>query len=228
MKIVKIIRLIFIVILIMILPFYSVYGKTYQPELSGNYDVGNRVYSEPSGEDDLLEGEILDRYRYQRLWLKYKQSLSSTDYYYFKVQNYEKKYVNRTWLNNISFDLWGNYTYRLNDQLRNKWLINLRDNNYYLKTDNTYRQYRIKYQFDYKLNQDHDYTFSIQRQWQDYIYHQDKDNIYDRVSLGWNYRVNNNLQINTGLDLTREIFEGCSASSNKNGQSLDLGFKWKL
>ncbi|MDI3547037.1 MAG: hypothetical protein PWR10_689 [Halanaerobiales bacterium] len=204
----------------------SVLAKDYRPELSGDFEIGDRIYSDPLNEDD---GEdILDRYWYKRFWLKYKQKLSSSDYYYLKVQYYKKDYQEETIYNNTSIDLWGNYTYQLTKRLKNRWLLNLRHKDYSNNSDNTYRMARLGYQLDYKYNQRHDYTVYLQRQWENYLNDSSKDNLYDRISLGWDFEVTENFELNTSLQLDREVFNESSASSNKTGKKFGVGFKWQL
>lgn len=198
----------------------------YPPELSGNFETGDRLYTDLEEGDE--EEEIIDKYWYRRYWLRYRQKLSTTDYYYFKGQYYEKNYIEKKNYDNISLDFWANYTHQLNDSLRNLCLLTLRDKDYFNNNSNSYQLARLKYQLDYKYNEEHDYTFYLQRQWQDYINDDSKDNIYDRLSLSWDYDVNDNFKLNTNLQFDREEYLNISDSSNKYGKKFSVGFKWEL
>lgn len=218
----------------MVLFFFLVIGQIsghilaadYPPELSGNLEVGDRLYTD--FEEDAEEEEIIDKYWYRRSWLRYRQKLSPTDYYYVKGQYYKKNYIEESSYDNTSLDFWANYTHQLDDSLRNQYLLTLRDKDYFNKTSKSYQLARLKYQLDYEYNDRHDYTIYLQRQWQDYINQSSNDNIYDRLSLSWDYEVNEDFELNTNLQFNREKYLNISESSNKYGQKLSVGFKWKL
>lgn len=205
-------------------------AKEYRPVLSGNFKMGDKRYDEvllEEDDDDLIE-EIVDRYNYEKFWLKYKQKLSTTDYYYFKGQYYKKGYDDRKNYNNTSFDLQGNYTYQLTDKLRNRWLLTLRDKEYQENDNSTYQMLRLNYQLDYKYNQKNKYSLLLQRQVEDYINDNSKDNIYDRVSVNWDYKIREDFTLNSRIQFNREVYKNLSECTNKYGREFGVGFSWEL
>lgn len=199
-------------------------AEGYRPELSGDLEIGDRLYTnilEPE------EEEILDQYYYKRYWLKYKQKLTPDDYYYFKVQYYKKQYEEKQDYDNITLNLWGNYTYSLSEKLKNRWKINVKDKDYKI-ADKSYRSFRLKYQFDYELNSRHDYTVYLQRQWENYSLTNINDNIQDKVSFNWDCDLSQRLSIDTTLQFKQQLYDYPSERSNKYGKEISVGFKYKL
>jgi hypothetical protein len=172
--------------------------------------------------------EILDRYFYKKIWLKYKQKLSTTEYYYIKGQYYKKEYEDKTTYSNISLDLWGNYTSQLNEKLRRRWKFNIKDKNYYSSQEKSYNAYRIKYQLDYDHNLKNDYGFYLQRQWNNYTNNNSKDSTRDKLALDWQYDINDSFKINTSYQFERQLYNYSSDSSNKYGKKISIGFKYEL
>ncbi|MFW5972203.1 MAG: hypothetical protein ACOCRL_01825 [Bacillota bacterium] len=201
----------------------NVYTQAYSPEISGDLEAGDRLYFDTDTEE-----ELLDKYYYQKLWLRYKQQLAVDEYYYLKGQVYLKEYDIKTTYNNKTLDLWGNYTKRLTDRIRNRWKINLKDKGYYLSEVKSYKSYRLNYQLDFDYDKNQRYSFYIQRQWNDYIKDDNKDYIRDRLSLNWRYKVNDSLQLNSSGQLEKQTFKKTAESSNKQGKKLSIGFKYKL
>jgi hypothetical protein len=200
----------------------------YRPELSGNFETGDRTYSELLEEAE----EVLDFYTYDRYWLKYKQKLSSSDYYFLKMQYYRKDYDEQLNYNNITLDIWANYTYKINSKLRNRWELSYKDKDYFINSLKSYYGLKIKYQFDYNYNEKHDYTIYLQRQWNDYINNNSNDNsndnTSDKLSINWNYKVNSDLDLTSTMQMDRQLYSNISDCSNKMGHKLSVGFKYKL
>ena len=197
----------------------------YRPVISGNYESGNRLYTDLYQEDN---EEMIDEYNYNLLWLKYKKKITSSEYYYFKIQYYKKKYLISDTYNNIGLDLWGNYTYQITDKLRSRWKGNIKDKNYYSKSEKSYQSYRLKYELDYDYNQKNDYNFYIQRQWNDFIQLDDKDYIRDKIKVEWEHEYTENIKIMTDFKYERQVYDISSDSSNKYGKQFSIGFKYKL
>ncbi len=208
----------------------------YRPELSGDLEIGDKYYSEilldefplEEEEDYISSEDFIDYYYYQKLWLRYKQQLTKDNYYYIKGQYYEKEYENQLTYNNYSIDFWGNYTYRLTEKTRNRWEINLRNKEYYKSLTNSYNLLRIRYQVDFKYNELQNYTIYYQRQWEDYITNPSKNNINDKISLSLDYKLTDSCNLNSTIQLDRELFGEDAASSNKYGKRFNIGFKVKL
>lgn len=68
----------------------------YKPLISGKFQQGERFYAieEPHGDD----------YYFREAWLKYKQKLSPSNYYYFKVRFYENDYQNEDQYDSTTYD----------------------------------------------------------------------------------------------------------------------------
>lgn len=235
---------VFLSILSFLILVLSIESFAYSPEISGNYEVGDRTYIDifkieaddeefdedewdPDLDTEIVE-EIIDQYRYDKLWLRYKQKLSTSDYYYIKGQYNSKEYQKKINYNNLSLDIWTNYTFRINEQLRNKVMIDLRNKDYQNKENNSYNQIRLKYQLDYKVDESNDFTLYLQRQWKDYPKNEGKDNLYDRISFSWDWDVKDNLTVNSKIQYDWTSFKPISNSSNKNSRKYNIGFKWKI
>ncbi len=202
-----------------------VVAGNYRPVLSGDLEIGDRLYTDILAED---REEILDQYYYRRYWLKYKQKLTPGDYYYVKLQYYRKEYKEQQNYDHIALNLWGNYTYSLNKRLKNRWKINIKDKDYNFNTEKSYHSLRLKYQLDYDFNSRHDYTVYLQRQWNNYIFRETNDNIRDSLSFNWDFNINERLDIDTTLQLEQQLYDYPSESSNKYGKKVSIGFKYEL
>ncbi|MFW6270892.1 MAG: hypothetical protein ACOC4G_12540 [Bacillota bacterium] len=199
-------------------------SQGYSPEITGNLETGDRFYTELVEEE---EEEILDFYQYSKVWLRYKQQLAPYEYYYIKTQYYKKDYQDKDNYNNITLDLWTNYTFYLKPEVRNRWNFDIKDKNYYLNQDKSYQAFKIKSQFDYKYNDLHNYTLYLQRQWNEYKKNKTKDNIKDRISFDWKYKINSSLELKTNISMDQQKYGILAESSNKYGKKMSLNFKYK-
>lgn len=83
----------------------------YKPEISGNFENGNKAYIdvfelEDEFSDDITEvEEEIDTYQYNKVWLRFKQKLNKSDYYYIKAQYNNREYQERINYNNIALYL---------------------------------------------------------------------------------------------------------------------------
>lgn len=197
----------------------------YNPVISGNFESGDRLYT-----DLFDEGteEMIDKYYYKRFWLKYKKKLSTAEYYYLKLQYYKKNYKKSDTYNNIGLDLWGNYTHLISDKLRGRWKINIKDKDYYTNQTKSYQAYRLKYELDYDYSDSQDYGIYIQRQWNDFLNLDTKDYFRDKINIEWDYDYSDKLEINTAFQYQRQIYNSFSESSNKYGKEISIGFKYEL
>lgn len=221
MKILFLLKILLIIFLFIIYPQLSM---GYSPEITGKLEKGDKSYTETSEE---MEEEILDTYNYDQIWLRYKQKLAPYEYYYFKAQYYQKNYLEKNNYNNITLDLWSNFTYYPGSNLRNRWNFDFKDKNYYLKEDNSYQAYKLKYQIDYEYNALHKYTVYLQRQWNNYKINTVKDNTQDRFSVNWNYKISSDFEVKTNLSLDRQKFDDYfTDSTNKYGRKVSLNFKY--
>ncbi|MEJ6950145.1 hypothetical protein [Natronospora cellulosivora (SeqCode)] len=221
------------IVLLLIMIIFSIPLVAYGIEISGNFERGERTDFDVEEIIDDYDNyteieELSDYFYYNRLWLRLRQQLSRSDYYFIRVQYNAREYQEKTNFDNITYDLWSNYTFRLNDSLRNRFNLDLRYKDYYNNYDNTYYQYRLVYQLDYKYNEFHDYTLYLQRRWKEFTERSDKNSVYDRVSLSWRWRATDSLTITSRINLDREEFEAESTSTNKYGRRFNLGFRWRL
>lgn len=218
--------LVFSLIFLLILSLSS-FAKAYQPEISGSMESGDRLYTEPGNwEDD----DPLDYYRYDKLWLKYKQKLAVGEYYYFKVQRQEKIYDQSQSYNSLNFETEANYTFYLTEKLRNRFKVLWRDKDYleaeYAKKD--YELTRLQYTLQYKLNPIHSYQLILQKQWTNYELDSDSDYQRDRVALKWGWKVNPDLKLDTKIQYDWQRNDNNSGRSDKDGRKIAVKFKYKL
>lgn len=218
--------LIFSLVFLFILSFSS-FAQAYQPEISGSMESGDRLYTDPG---DWEDDDPLDYYRYDKLWLKYKQKLAVGEYYYFKVQRQEKIYEQSQSYNSLNFETEGNYTFYLSEKLRNRFKVLWRDKDYleaeYAKKD--YELTRLQYTLQYKLNPVHSYELILQKQWTDYDLDSDSDYQRDRIALKWGWKVNPDLKVDTKIQYDWQRNDNNSARSDKDGRKIALKFKYKL
>lgn len=218
--------LVFSLIFLLILSLSS-FAKAYQPEISGSMESGDRVYTEPGNwEDD----DPLDYYRYDKLWLKYKQKLAVGEYYYFKVQRQEKIYDQSQSYNSLNFETEANYTFYLTEKLRNRFKVLWRDKDY-LEAEYATKDYeltRLQYTLQYKLNPIHSYQLILQKQWTNYELDSDSDYQRDRIALKWGWKVNPDLKLDTKIQYDWQRNDNNSGRSDKDGRKIAVKFKYKL
>ncbi len=220
-----------LVISIFFIATIQLFAGEYRPEISGDCEIGNKTYIdvfELQDEEIAEDEEVTDTYQYKKLWLRFKQKLNKSNYYYIKVQYNNKEYQEKINYNNTALDLWTNYTFQINEELDNKIMLDYRNKDYKNNDNNTYNQIRLKYQLDYQINDKNDCTLFLQRQWKDYPTGNEKDNVYDRITLSWDRDINDNLTINSKVQFDQTKFNPVSESTDKNGEKINIGFKWQL
>jgi len=215
---------VYICIPILVIFFTSICFADYSPVISGNFEVGDRLYTDFMEDNE----EIVDEYYYHKYWLKYKKKLSVSDYYYLKYQYYRKKYKFETNYNNIGYNLWGNYTWRINNKVRNKFKVSYKNKDYFDNVIKSYNSLRLQYLLEFNPDDKNDYEISIQRQWNNYFNTDINDNTEDKLCLNWTYEIDGDLEVNTGLQINHQLYSQYSERSNKYGHSFSLGFKYKL
>lgn len=205
----------------------SVLAKSYQPEISGSIENGDRIYTDPgSWEND----EPLDYYRYDKQWLKYKQKLAVGEYYYLKIKRQEKIYEQSQSYNSLNLETEGNYTFYLNEKVRNRFKVLLRDKDY-LERDYDYKDYqlaRLQYTLQYKRNDTHNYELILQKQWTEYELSPDSDYQRERIALKWGWQLSQNLKLDSKIQYDWQRNDNDSNRSDKDGRKISLNFKYKL
>jgi len=218
----------FFVLLFLVFFFSSpILAKAYQPEISGSFESGDRLYTDPGNWD---ADQPLDYYRYDKQWLKYKQKLAVGEYYYLKLQRQEKIYDQSQSYNNLNLETEANYTFYLTEKIRNRFKLLLRDKDY-LESDYTEKDYqlaRLQYTLQYEHNDFHDYELILQRQWTEYQYNSASDYNRDRVALKWDWQVRPDLELNTKVQYDWQRNNQNSNRSDKDGRKISLKFKYKL
>ncbi len=216
--------LVFIVIL---LSAPVVLAKDYQPEITGSFESGDRLYTDPgSWEND----DPLDYYRYDKQWLKYKQQLAVGEYYYLKLQRQERIYDQSQSYNSLNLETEGNYTFYLTEKLRNRFKLLLRDKDY-LERGYDYKDYqlaRIQYTLQYGYNDFHDYELILQKQWTEYELSPGSDYQRDRIALKWGWKLSSNLEVDTKIQYDWQRNDQDSSRSDKAGRKISFKFKYKL
>lgn len=186
----------------------KVLAKNYRPEISGSFESGDKLYTDPG---DLDEDDPLDYYRYDKQWLKYKQKLAVGEYYYLKIQRQQRIYENSIGYNNLNLETEGNYTFYLTERLRNRFKLLLRDKDYiesgYENKD--YRLARLQYTLQFDYNQVHSYQLN-------------------RIALKWDWELSADFEVDTKLQYDWQRNDSNSKISNKDGRKIAVSFKYKI
>lgn len=202
-------------------------AKEYRPEISGSFESGDRLYTDPG---EIEEDELVDYYRYDKQWLKYKQKLAVGEYYYLKVLRQEKIYDQSKNYNSLNLETEGNYTFYLTEKVRNRFKLLLRDKDYTIN-EYDYKDYqlaRLQYTLQYKQSKIHDYQLILQRQWTEYEKSSENDYKRDRIALKWGWKLSENLDLDTKIQYDWQRNDAKSAKSDKDGRKISLNFKYKL
>ncbi len=218
-----------IIILFSLLLSTQISAKDYQPEISGSFESGDRLFTDP-GLLNETEDEIVDYYRYNKQWLRYRQKLDAGEYYYLKLQRKKRVYDHSQAYDNLNLETVGNYTFYLTENLRNRFKLLLRDKDY-LISEYQYKDYqlaRLQYTLQYELNENHDYQLILQKQWTEYDSSPEKDYRLNRISLKWGWDVSDSLDLDTKLQYDQQLNDSSSGSTNKSGRKISLNFKYKL
>lgn len=215
------------IFLISLMAAPPVLAKVYRPEITGSIENGDKLYTDPG---DWENDEPLDYYRYNKQWLKYKQKLAVGEYYYLKLQRQEKIYDQSQSYNSLNWETEGNYTFYLNQKLRNRFKLLLRDKDY-LEDTYQYKDYqlaRLQYTLQYEYNEVHDYELIFQKQWTEYESRSDFDYQRDRIALKWGWKVNPDLDLDTKVQYDWQHNDDQSSRSDQEGRKISLNFKYKL
>jgi hypothetical protein len=209
--------------------FYAapVAAKDYRPEISGSFESGDRLYTDP-GDLEENEDNIVDYYQYNKQWLRYKQKLAVGEYYYLKAQRQQRIYEQSQTYDNLNLEVEGNYTFYLTEKLRNRFKLLLRDKDYLEAETKDYQLARVQYTLQYDLNEKHDYEILFQRQWTEYKISPEDDYRLNRVSLKWGWKFSENLDLDTKLQFDQQINTKNSGRTDKSGRKISLKFKYKL
>ena len=83
-----------LVILVLLISPAAAQAKSYQPEISGSFESGDKLFTEPGL---LVENkdETVDYYHYNKQWLRYRQKLDIGEYYYLKLRDRSNLHSNR-------------------------------------------------------------------------------------------------------------------------------------
>lgn len=205
----------------------SVTARRYQPEITGSLESGDKLYTYP-GELKAEEGDRVDYYRYDKEWLKYRQQIAVGEYYYLKVQRQKRIYEKSSTYDNLNQEIQGNYTFYLNEKLRNRFKLLLRDKEYLSADYKSYQVKRLQYTLQYQHNDFHDYELILQKQWTEYHKSSEKNYRTERISLNWGWEINDRLSIDSRFQIDRQLNDSESESTDKYGRRFSLKFKYTL
>ncbi len=211
-------KIFFLLIILLFTMFTEVLA--YDVEITGKFETGERLY------DDL--DEIIDRYFFDRYWIKYKKKLNRDIYYYIKTQYYKKEYDKQLSYTNQSFSLWALYSKNISEKLKNKWSLNLKDKDYFYALEKNYKAGKLAYQLVYDFNDRQRYKLDLQKQRYFYEISGDKDYNNQKIVLSWQYDISSNLEIESSFKFEEQIFLNPVNSSNKHAKIMGLSFKYKL
>lgn len=224
-------KLILIILLFLILSSVlfpmNAAARKYQPEISGSFESGDRLYTDP-GILDEDEDDIVDYYKYDKQWLRYRQQLAVGEYYYFKVQRQQRIYEHSQTYDNLNLEAEANYTFYLTEKLRNRFKLLLRDKDYLEVEAKDYQLARLQYTLQYDLSEKHDYEVILQRQWTKYEIAPENDYRLNRISFKWGWEVSENLDLDTKLQFDQQLNDQDSGKTDKNGRKININFKYKL
>lgn len=210
-------------IILLVLLFLAIFSsqilaKDYRPVLSGNYQQGQKFYTEDEG--------IADDYYFQEGWLKYKQNLTSTNYYYIKARYYANDYERKDQYDSYTVDLSANYTYQIIQPLKLKTDLRLRNKTYPLEESKNYHAIDTDWRLFYTLN-------ANKFQWGLGIEHEfypfnNKDNLLSKLILRWDRKINNGFKIHGQYNLQGQFYFEPDALSDRIRHSISFGFEYKL
>lgn len=218
---------VFIFLILISLFSAQIVAKKYQPEISGSFESGDKLYTDP-GILDEDEDNTVDYYQYDKQWLRYRQKLAVGEYYYFKIQRQQRIYEHSQTYDNLNLETEGNYTFYLSDNLRNRFKLLLRDKDYLNGKSKDYQLARVQYTLQYDLNEKHDYELILQRQWTEYKITPEDDYQRNRISLKWGWDFSEKLDLDTKLQFDQQLNNQNSGKTDKRGRKISLNFKYKL
>lgn len=204
----------------------SVLAADYQPEISGSFESGDKLYTDPGSLE--AEEDTVDYYRYDKQWLRYRQQLAPGEYYYLKTTRQQRIYEHSQTYDNLNLDLEGNLTLYLTEKLRNRFKLLLRDKDYLESETKDYQLARLQYTLQYDLNEKHDYEILMQKQWTEYKYSPEDDYRLNRISFKWGWKFSEKLDLDTKLQFDQQLNDQNSGRTDKSGRKLSLKFKYKL
>ncbi len=217
--------LLFVIIISIILIGTVSVAAAEKAEINGSFEKGDKVFTDPAEE---VEEEFVDFFNYDRLWLRYKKTFANNDYFWLKGTYYNRVYDVREIYDSLALSLDGNYTFNSSERWRNRVKFHLKDKDYAISPQKSYHVYRIAYQLDFARDDLNDYTFYLQRQWNNYQNSPDKDYYANRISLNWSRDLTEKLSIEAKIQYDEQIHTLNSASTDKFGKKFAINFKYRL
>lgn len=190
----------------------------YKPLISGKFQQGERFYAieEPHGDD----------YYFREAWLKYKQKLSPSNYYYFKVRFYENDYQNEDQYDSTTYDLSTNFTYQIFAPLRVKTNLRLRHKAYRVQEEKNYQALTSDLAFTYQVNPNKFIcTLGLQREFYPFS---DRDNLLGNGGFRWERKFSRGFSVYTQLKFRGQMFYFPDTLADRFRQSISLGFDYQL
>ena len=194
-------------------------------ELSGKLEQGVNTYI---SNQDSLDGNVVDLYNYDNVWFKLKNNLDYPNYYYFKVNYYEKLYESENSYDNQKIDLTGNYTKEFNDRYRNKFKFGIKNIDYLNNPDNTYSAYTFNYQFRHEFNDKNQYTIDLKTRDYKYLYDRTKDYNVNTYKVNWKRDVSDKFEVEFGYQVKEKKHFYNTESNDKVGHKISVDFNFDL
>ncbi|AZR73843.1 hypothetical protein BBF96_10865 [Anoxybacter fermentans] len=215
----KISFIIFLGIILFTSVSFSCIAGDYRPVISGNYEEGQRLYESEEG--------VGDDYIFRESWLKFKQKLSPKSYYYFKVLYHENDFLKEDQYDSYTFDFIANYTYQINNPVRLKTELRLRDKkypssetkNYYFLGTNLELSIRLKDldKIQCRMNlQQEIYPLTI------------KDNFLMGFALSWEKELWQGFSLHSQYKFSGQNYFDEQVISDKLRHSISIGFEYQL
>lgn len=196
--------------------FTFVQAEGYKPLVTGNYEQGHRLY-------DLEEG---GDYFFRDGWVKWKQKLSSTSYYYFKLHYGENLYQNDQY-DNTTIDLTTNYTYQLFDPLRLKTILTLKEKEYLNNHTKDYLEVDSSLEFSYRPGKKDHLLWTLGYQQENYDL-SNKSNSLTGFTFRWERKIWQGFSIHSKFKYTNQNYFAEDSLSDKMRESISVGFEYQL
>lgn len=210
----------FIIVVISLFMFsVQIEAVAHKPIISGNYEQGQRIYTEQDGRGD--------DYLFKDGWLKIKQNLSSESYYYFRIEYSENDFLTQNIYDRRALDFLLDYTQQIIKPLRVKTDLGFQDI-YYQESDvKSYRQLSANVELTYKPTKPDELTCGMKLEQESYIDGL-KDNLVAGINLRWERKFSNKLSVHTAYTLTSENYFDPKSLPDKMRQAFSLGFEYQL
>lgn len=214
-----------ILLLIFLLIILSTFSVSADFELTGKVERGDNTYL---SNQEASENIITDYYNYEKMWFKLKNKLTYPNYYYLKLDYYDKKYKQESIYDNHKINLSGNYTKNFSENYRNKFYFKINNVEYINKESNSYTSYTLNYQFRHQVNKKNQYTLNFKKRNYTYFNDYTKDYNVDSYKVNWKRDISEKLEIELGYQYKKEYHFYNTESNNKVGHRISFDFTYDI